>query len=123
MMPAVPPFLLKKLYQPGSLKNTPDGFELSLKNSLAPGTIVQVAPLEVDGRKIPTDHLTLRGSDDRVIRAHDITPDASLVFALNVVTTIHADSAPLSPGTHKIVISINTKEVGVLKMEFEDRIE
>ncbi len=50
-MPTIPSMLLKKLYQKGSLKNTESGFEFALKNTLAPGTIVGLRTLVVDGQR------------------------------------------------------------------------
>ena len=40
----IPTFLLKKLYVKGSFRNTPTGFQLSLRNTLAPGTLIGTLP-------------------------------------------------------------------------------
>jgi hypothetical protein len=48
-MVAVPSFLLKRLYVKGSLKNTPEGFQFDLKNSLGSGYGNELLPLVVDG--------------------------------------------------------------------------
>ncbi|MEE8392103.1 MAG: hypothetical protein V3S14_15085 [Anaerolineae bacterium] len=48
-MPAIPPFVLKKLYVKGSLRAEADGFALDLKNSIAPASIVAFTGLDVDG--------------------------------------------------------------------------
>lgn len=58
-MPAVPAFLLNKLYVKGSLKNTEDGFELAIKNTLAPGTIIGLGSLQIDGHAYPLEDTTV----------------------------------------------------------------
>ena len=51
-MPGLPADMIRRLYQKGSLRNTKDGFEVTLLNTLAPGTVIGLGPIEVDNRKI-----------------------------------------------------------------------
>ena len=49
-MVSVPSFLLRKLYVKGSLKNTDEGFQFQLRNSLGSGYAHKMMALEVDDR-------------------------------------------------------------------------
>ncbi len=119
----VPSFLLKKLYVKGSFKNTPTGFELSLRNTLAPGTLIEFGPLQIDGRTIPLDKLFITAGDATPVRASDISPTKPQNFPLNVVVKFQVEDQPLAPGNHRVTVQVNTKEAGELKIDAEDSIE
>ncbi len=119
----IPSFLLKKLYVPGSFKNTPTGFQLSLRNTLAPGTLLGVSPLQIDGRDIPLEHVWFVVGAQAPVRASEIAPTAPSTFPLNLVVTFQVDDQPLAPGRHRVSVVFNTKEAGELKIDAEDSIE
>ena len=52
-MPAIPNFVLKRLYVKGSLANTPDGCELQLRNFVGSGTLTRLLSVDVDGTEPP----------------------------------------------------------------------
>jgi len=62
-MAAVPAFMLKKLYLRGSLKNTADGFQFQIRNTLAPGTISAVFPVSIDGVGYSLDDTVVTGKE------------------------------------------------------------
>ena len=119
----IPTFLLKKLYVKGSFKNTPTGFQLALRNTLAPGTLIGVGTIQVDGRDIPRDKILIAVDDGPPIRASDVSFEAPRAFPLNVTVTFRVEDQPLAPGAHRVNIAINTKEAGELKIDAEDSIE
>ena len=51
-MPAVPEFILRKLYYPGSLKQQEGSFSFALNNTFASGTLLGFG-LDVDRSPIP----------------------------------------------------------------------
>jgi hydroxymethylglutaryl-CoA reductase (NADPH) len=118
-MPGLPTFVLKKLYLKGSLKNTDGGFSLSIRNTLAPGTITGFAPLQVDGQSYPLEKTSLQ-VDETSVLANEVSASSSHQFPLNATATIRVAGETLSPGVHKIVITVDTKEVGELKIEVSD---
>ena len=122
-MGSVPSFLLKKLYATGSLKNTATGFELAIRNTLAPGTIVGLATLRVDGTTYEIDRITAVLPDDRSVSAADVSPQSAVCFALGDKVTLQVQGQPLSAGRHKLVISPTTKEAGTLDIVAEDAIQ
>ena len=119
----IPTFLLKKLYVKGSFRNTPTGFQLSLRNTLAPGTLIGVGAIQIDGRDIPHEKIFISVDDSAPGRASDVSFDAPRAFPLNVTVTFRVEDRPLAPGPHRINISVNTREAGELKVDAEDSIE
>ena len=124
MVPTViPTFLLKKLYVKGSFKNNPTGFEIALRNTLAPGTLIGISPLKIDGRDVPLDKILIAAGDAAPVRASDISLTAPRQFPLNVVIKFQVEDQPLAPGPHHLTVQVNTKEAGELKIDAEDSIE
>ena len=120
-MPTIPGVLLKKLYVVRSLKNTDDGYEFALKNMLAPGTIVGINRLVVDGQKVALSQISA-SYGGKTAAAEQISPQNPLDFAINLVVTVRVKGAKLAPGAHKIFVAPNTKEVGELEIEIADSI-
>ncbi|NLE77365.1 MAG: hypothetical protein GX605_11520 [Chloroflexi bacterium] len=120
-MPVIPAFMLKKLYVQGSLANTPDGFSLALKNTLAQGTIVGMRPLVVDGREYPPDSITvtIAGLSVSAAKVGKQTPHA---FPIGVTATLQVQAEPLVHGEHSLAITVETREVGELNIEVTDRL-
>ncbi|MBI4786531.1 MAG: hypothetical protein HY782_05750 [Chloroflexi bacterium] len=118
----VPSFLLKKLYVKGSFKNTANGFELQLRNTLAPGTLIGFGPLAIDGRDIPLDKLFIAVGDSTPVRASDVSAAAPRSFPLNTLVSFRIEDQPLAPGSHRVTLAVNTKEAGELKIDAEDTI-
>ncbi|MBM3130078.1 MAG: hydroxymethylglutaryl-CoA reductase [Chloroflexi bacterium] len=119
----IPTFLLKKLYVQGSFKNTANGFQLALQNTLAPGTLIGVGTIQIDGREIARDKILIAVNDAAPIRASEISLDAPRLFPLNATVTFRVEDQPLTPGAHRVQIAVNTKEAGELKIDAEDSIE
>jgi len=114
-VPAVPSYLLKKVYLRGSLRNSPDGFELTLRNSLAPATILGLTSLTVDGKAYASDTIWLRVGETWQTAA-SVTRARPQAFALNAQVTLRVEGEPLAPGRHSLVIVIQTKEAGQLEV-------
>jgi hydroxymethylglutaryl-CoA reductase (NADPH) len=119
----IPSFLLKKLYVRGSFKNSASGFQIALMNSLAPGTLVGVGSIQIDGRDIPTERIFITVNDGAPIKASDITPNAPRMFPLNTKVNFSVDDQPLEKGVHHLKVSVSTREAGELKIDAEDSIE
>lgn len=119
----IPTFLLKKLYVRGSFKNTANGFQLALRNTLAAGTLIGVGSVQIDGRVVPHDRIVITVNDGAPIRASEIAFDTPRVFPLNATVTFRVEDQPLTPGVHRVQIRVNTKEAGELKIDAEDSIE
>jgi hypothetical protein len=121
-MSSVPVFLLKKLYVKGSLKNTAAGFELTIQNTLAPGTIVGLAPLKVDGVECPLAQTAVLLPNGTKLTISDVSVQSPLRFNVGDKVTIQVEGQPLPAGPHKITISPKTKEAGTLAIPAEDTV-
>lgn len=119
-MPAVPEFMLKKLYLKGSLKNTEEGFQFQIRNTLAPGTISAVQPLVVDGTAYPLTSTVMVGKEP--VAANDVSKERLVTFPINSVVTMIVKGAKLSPGDHSLTIGVLTKEAGELKWTVTDTV-
>jgi len=120
-MPAIPAFLLKKLYVKRSLKNTAGGVEMEIKNNLAPGTIIGGSPIAIDGAEYPlADTFFVGGEGERAFA--DVSKSNPLIFGMNKAIILRLKGVELEPGLHKVSIPVLTKEAGELKIEVSDTI-
>ncbi len=119
----IPSFLLKKLYVTGSFKNNPDGFELVLRNTLAPGTLIGFGPLKIDGQDVPLENVFITIGNEAPFRASELSPTMSLMFPLSTGVKFRVQGQQLSPGKHRVNLAVNTKEAGELKIDAEDSIQ
>ncbi len=118
-MPAIPPALLRRLYVEGSLQNRPDGFEFTLRNRLAPSTIISLGPLTVDGRSVSQDVVQIQTK--RNLRAVTKVADKSpLDWLINTEIKLIVAEGALAPGIHRLTFEIGLKEVGALTLRVED---
>lgn len=120
-MPSIPSFVLKKLYLEGSLRNTADGCQLQLKNTLAPATITGVGTLTIDGAAQHPSIVTMMRGNER-LQASDAGARHPLVFDINVTVTIQFRRITLAPGAHRVGIDVTTREAGRLKWEISDTV-
>lgn len=118
---AVPSFLLKKLYVKGSLKNTADGFEFTLKNNLAPGSIIGLGPVTLDDNVIEPGAITFRTPQGE-FRGDQVSSRNAMSFGLNVEVTVAVQGQTISPGSHHIVLAVLTREVGRIEIDMTDTV-
>jgi len=121
-MGSVPAFLLKRLYVKGSLKNTATGFALTIQNTLAPGTIVGLDPLQIDGVSYPLQQTTATLPNGSQVSATALSAASPQRFSVGDRVTIHVQAQPLAAGLHKMIISPKTMEAGLLQVFAEDAI-
>lgn len=110
-MPAVPEFILRKLYVKGSLQSEEDGFSFRLLNTFAPATFIDFA-VEVDSKLIAGEHILLRAEGGSERLASEITPEAAFPFSVGVEYTLIVHSAPFPQ--QKITLHVDTVEAGLV---------
>ena len=119
-MVVVPEFLIKRIYQKGSLKKTDDGASVVLKNVLGPGFIsgfnyvkindVTYGPQEV---KFVTNGQELLGTE--------VSEANPIAFRLGQSGTLVMSGKPsVLNGTNKIVIEAMNPEAGKVVLSVED---
>jgi hypothetical protein len=119
-MPAIPPFVLKKLYVKGSLRTEDDGFALDLKNVIAPGTISAFTGLDLDRQAIAPTQVTLVPPSGNPRSMGEISVQAPLLFPVSVAVTLRVAGKTLEPGPHELVIRVVVQEVGPLDIPVSD---
>jgi hydroxymethylglutaryl-CoA reductase (NADPH) len=115
-MPAIPPFVLKKLYSKGSLRTEMDGFAFDLKNTIAPATITALTGLDVDDERLASAQVTVIPPDSQPRATSDISVETPLALPLNATITLRVAGETLRPGLHSLTIHIVVQEVGPLEI-------
>ena len=120
-MPAVPSFILKKLYVKKSLKNVDDGFMAELKNVLADATITEPVKLTVDNRPVAPESIELT-VEDKTIKSTEISADNPIEFNLHTTVVVKVKGDPLPEGQHKLEFETKTKEYGGISFAIKDSV-
>ncbi len=121
-MPAIPPAILKKLYVKNSLKNEERGFSLALQNPIAPGVILGLKGVTVDGKSVPMDVVTIVQPNGTAVPAVAVSEENPILFPVGTTITLTVQGMTLSPGTHQIGIRVVVKDVGPLEIPIADRV-
>lgn len=116
---SIPSFLLKKLYVKGSLKNTENGFEMVLRNNLAPGTLIGMGGVTIDDTTYPPEAITMKTPQGE-LKGNEISNQSPATFGMNVDVKISVQGAQLSPGEHHVVFSVLTREIGRIQFDVTD---
>ena len=119
-MATIPPILLRKLYVPNSLRNQGEQFSFQLRNQIAPGTLVGLPRLAVDGEDRPLDGVTLTTKAGTRC-ACGLSDDAPLAFEVGELVTVSVPGT-LTAGEHTIRITVQTSEVGPLTFPVVDSV-
>lgn len=119
----IPGFLVNKVYERGSLRNTDEGFEFSFLNNMTPIRIsgMRDISLEVDGKPYPLDKLTVSLGSRRIGFSGGEFSE-KLPFDKNTRLVIRVAGEPLSPGRHAMKISFITNEYGGATLKVSDLI-
>lgn len=110
-MTAVPEFMLRKLYVPGSLKREPDGFSFALKNTFAPATITGFG-LEVDEKPVLAGNISIQPGKEAPVLSSFISLQSPFSMSVGVHYTIRV--AHGSPGQGCLRLQVDTREAGRL---------
>ncbi|MSQ11613.1 MAG: hypothetical protein EXR48_02775 [Dehalococcoidia bacterium] len=121
-MVAVPGFLLRRLYVKGSLKNTHEGFQFLLKNSLGSGYARKMSPIWVDGQSLPLDSSAFHLAGG-VVSFAKVSEETPMTLAMNKPITITTKGHRLTPGPHKIGMGFEVPGLGTLSFDFTDVVQ
>lgn len=120
-MSTIPPFVLKKLYVEGSLRDEGESFAFDLKNLVAPATITAFDGLIVDGKAIDTAQVTLVPSEGNPRSMDRISKRSPLDFPIGAAVTLRVEET-LEPGPHKLILRVSVKEIGSLDIPVSDEL-
>jgi hydroxymethylglutaryl-CoA reductase (NADPH) len=120
-MISVPPFLLKRLYVKGSLRNNEQGFQFAMENKLGSGYGNQLLPLILDGQEIPLD-CSYFLIDSNETPFSEVSKEKPFTLPMNKVLTIKVKRVSLTEGAHKIGMSFIAEGLGKLGFEVNDTV-
>jgi hydroxymethylglutaryl-CoA reductase (NADPH) len=119
IMITVPPFLLKRLYVKGSLRNNDQGFQFELKNTLGSGYGTELLPLILDGKELPGENSYFI-LDLEEVPFSNVSKDKPFTLAMNKTLKVLYRGETLSDGPHKIGFSFHAQGMGKLGFEVTD---
>ncbi|GAB4403560.1 MAG: hydroxymethylglutaryl-CoA reductase [Microscillaceae bacterium] len=122
-MAIVPSLILKQLYTNGSLKNTEQGVEFSLKNRLSDASLIKIQSLKIDQTEVPLEHIQIdSGNGKGLLSPAEISEQKPIDFPLKHSLTVKAKMDALSIGKHQIVVAFEAKPFGKLELKVDDSI-
>ena len=118
-MITVPPFLLKRLYVKGSLRNNDQGFQFELRNTLGSGYGTELLPLILDGRELRKEasYFVL---DSEEVPFPAVSKDKPFTLAMNKILTVLVYGVTLPEGPHKLGFGFVAQGLGKLGFEVTD---
>ncbi|HEY68377.1 MAG: hypothetical protein DRI79_01230 [Chloroflexi bacterium] len=119
-MPAIPPFVLKKLYVKGSLRTEGDGFAFDIENTIAPANIVAFTGLDVDGQPVDPSQVTVVPPSGDPRTMSQVSAQAPLLFPIGATVILRVAGKTLDPGPHELTIHVVVQEVGPLDIPVSD---
>lgn len=121
-MVVVPDFLIKRIYQKGSLQKLENGASINLKNVLGPGFISGFNYVKIND-------VTYEAKDVKFIMngqeytSADVSEANPIAFRLGQVgTLVMSGACSVTDGVNKIVIEALNPEAGVVKLSVEDNV-
>ena len=118
---AIPSMLLKQLHTFGSLSNTDDGVQFSVKNRLSDAKLTGLTGLKFDGYEVPADSIFLRLENGTLLTPAQLAANP-IDFPLRRTLDVVAAIDPLPIGKHEIEIRFESEPFGKLKLKVDDSI-
>jgi hypothetical protein len=115
----VPVEVYRGLYVTGSLKNTADGFQVTLKNNILEAIVNVVNYIAVNGQVYKADTITVTcGGVDR--HGAEVTAGNPFVIAFGEEAVFSVRGRSLTPGEHRIDIYFTAELVGQVQFDVTD---
>ena len=119
-MSFIPGRILSKLFNRTSLKNCGSKVCFSVKNRLAPATLLGISRIEIDGDEILLDRINVSCDDTPSWPVGEIAPAQPVDFPLGTLLTFFMDIESLEPGSHDVTVVFTTEPFGELRMSVSD---
>ncbi len=116
-----PPFILAKLYMKGSLKNTANGFEFSLKNIIDATMLSGIGPIVVGDKSYEGAAITM-AVDGRQWQGDQIDKTNLVPVRMGVPLRVMVQGDPLPAGDVKISVTATTSDIGKIRFDVKDKI-
>ena len=121
-MAIVPEFLIKRIYQKGSLKKDEKGICVTLKNVLGPGLISGFNYVRINDTTFPKENVKFI-TNGKEYTGDDVSEENPVVFRLGQSgTLIMKGDDCICEGVNKIFIEAVNPEAGIVQLSVEDTI-
>ena len=119
-MVVVPEFLIKRIYQKGSLKRLDNGASLVLKNVLGPGFISGFNYVKINEVVFKSDNVTFIMNGQN-IKGQDVSESSPIAFRLGQSGTLIMEGQDcVVNGKNTIVIEAMNPEAGKVVLSVDD---
>ncbi|HOU24286.1 MAG TPA: alpha-L-arabinofuranosidase C-terminal domain-containing protein [Anaerolineae bacterium] len=108
---AIPEFILRKLYVPGSLKSTAEGFTFCLLNTFAPATVTGMG-LRVGSQEVAPSDLEVRIEAQEPVFASALSAEKPAPLPVGKLVTVMVRGRAY--GGERLRLSVDTREAGLL---------
>ena len=121
-MVVVPEFLIKRIYQKGSLKELENGASLVLKNVLGPGFISGFNYVQINDVVYQPENVKFitNGQELTALDVSEVNPVAFRLGQSGILVV--SGKQCIKNGINKIVIEAMNPEAGIVKLSVEDNI-
>ena len=121
-MVVVPEFLIKRIYQRGSLRKLENGASLTLRNVLGPGFISGFNYVKINDVTYEAKDVKFV-MNEKEYTSEDVSEDHPIAFRLGQAgTLVMSGSNSVVDGVNKIIIEALNPEAGVVKLSVEDTV-
>ena len=121
-MSLIPERTLTKVFNRTSLKNRNDKVCFSVKNRLAPATLLGVTRIEIDGADVPLTDVTVCCDDAPSRPLAGITVERPVDFPLGTLLSFDMDIDALPTGRHDLTLGFKTRPFGTLRVAVSDEL-
>ena len=119
-MTIIPNFLLKKIYQKGSLRVTEEGIAFDLKNILGPGLITGINFVKINDKVYNSSVIGIIKSGVKTL-AEKVSSDNPLLIKLNEeITCVLKSGSDLQKGINDIIVELISDDVGKVCVKLSD---
>ena len=118
----IPSFLLAKLYVKGSLKNTENGFEFSLKNIIDSTMLIGIGPISVGETNYEGEAITMTVAD-RAVSGTELSRNNPIPVRMGVPLKVAVAGGKLAAGAQKVSVSATTSDIGRIKFDISDTVQ
>jgi len=117
-----PPFILAKLYVKGTLKNTENGFEFSLKNIIDSTMLSGIGPIVV-GDKSYEGAVIKMMLGEQEWQGDQISKTNLVPVKMGVPLRVMIQGDALPAGDVKVTVTATTSDIGKIKFDVKDKVQ
>ncbi len=121
-MNILPEFILKRVYQKGSLRETNEGIAFDLKNIIGPGIVTGINYVKINDDMYNSSMIKIIKSGVAIV-AESISADNPMCFKMNdEITCVIQSCLELQEGLNKIIVELISKDVGKVSVTLSDNL-